>query len=1353
MGKRFLFISVFILTSLFFNAQSAEIKSPSLWERFWVYDINQLKLTHMNAWRERLIEQATITGRPPASDAPVIRRNYAAGKIRVLFILAYRDTRYPFELAARFDNLEYDTLPVSLFSSEALAGDGFQKVRGFDRKEFEKKLLSSIEEGSFDVVVSSDFDGGAISPEGQMHIKKWIDEGLGWVDMGTTGADNPIHKLFPVYKRKLSVFTVHKAAENHFIGSGFPENAQVKAAIPEKTAGRKILSADTCIDWRGRPVKGEGIVIAVNELKGGRLVSYCAGWPGFTIAYAYPADSTAGKRVWYRSAGLWNEAEFSLLIKSILWAGKKETPVFVRVPSDSVLQQSEKQEGIPLLISLTEGRKEDMPLNLTAVWQIRDETGLQYDGGKVDFNISVQKPAGVLLKPSVRLLTGTSELFYDIIDGNGRLVSWGEDIINTEGKIQTSDISLQDFYKRTSTKFTGKIAVKNSWQEAKKISVSFKLFDSHNKRIPFAFQKQLVLNPAGITETEFEFQVNFNYLFGPMGFLHVELAEPAKNGTVIERKKIPFFAPESPSELLKDWQVGVCAGGPDIFWPAFARVFREYGFNAVFRGIWRYPDDLLSLASEGFSIYTEYIYTALGHFSRKFGENIWFWDKTTRQGSSGLVPHSSEEGRKTMERLTDRASALQKLGVVGYAASEEVGLGPQETCFSQTAQELFRRWALEKYGTISRLNDSWGTDYLEEAEIRGILLSDAIKESPNNPAHWIDFRMFMEDVFNGRIEDFSRYGKTVVEDGFWGYNAGPYSEVPYQGHNRARLGKTITHCVEYLGPWLNMGSITSYFDFLRSRNVPALLSVIGYPNYYRDSESQYKNNVWYTALYGGKGVIYYSAIHPPNWAKNDGTGAPLRVTELIKEANSDLVGGMGRMLIESERSNTGIGIYYSRSSEYTLSWLNRVLLSEEEGSKTKGEEKKTAEAMRDDPGGGEIIAAVNPKVRSDRLRHLFAHSLGTMRELVLSSGYNYNLVFEDHLVSGELKKNYKVILLPSAVSLSNAEIEALKEFVTKGGLLVADLQTGIYDELGSVRKMKSDIETLFGIKRDTAIFAIEEVEGMLDKNSPVEGYGTGDVKTAGGQPCLSIEGHDALIINHYGKGRTLYLNMLPKRHGNWDNVARDPLLVSPALRHLFIHMAESVGAERPIVLFHKDGEKELHGLEHIDIVRFNHGKNYYIFLHSKHNAGAPIEIMAKLDRPLHVYDMRKRRYLGYTDRPLLNTSEPGDASAYSFLQYRVTGIKVTLPKNIKAGMRVPINVKLGTSGEKPQNHIVRLEFYEPGGSLNRKLTRSIDLPGGETDTFLHLTLDETSGEWRLEVRDVQTGVSTKTAFKLQTVKN
>jgi hypothetical protein len=73
----------------------------------------------------------------------------------------------------------------------------------------------------------------------------------------------------------------------------------------------------------------------------------------------------------------------------------------------------------------------------------------------------------------------------------------------------------------------------------------------------------------------------------------------------------------------------------------------------------------------------------------------------------------------------------------------------------------------------------------------------------------------------------------------------------------------------------------------------------------------------------------------------------------------------------------------------------------------------------------------------------------------------YDVILDTHVTLEQLKR-HKVVVLPNAACLSDAQIAALEAYVAEGGGVVATFETGRYNEIGQPRE-HGGLDALFGI--------------------------------------------------------------------------------------------------------------------------------------------------------------------------------------------------------------------------------------------------------------------------------------------------
>jgi len=103
------------------------------------------------------------------------------------------------------------------------------------------------------------------------------------------------------------------------------------------------------------------------------------------------------------------------------------------------------------------------------------------------------------------------------------------------------------------------------------------------------------------------------------------------------------------------------------------------------------------------------------------------------------------------------------------------------------------------------------------------------------------------------------------------------------------------------------------------------------------------------------------------------------------------------------------------------------------------------------------------------MNNSFASTIGNAwawQKLLEDSNLQYNWIsYADVLQKGIDPKEYKVLILPRVLCLSESEAKAIKKYVKAGGHVIADHQTGIFDQHGKgYAGGKGILDDLFGIK-------------------------------------------------------------------------------------------------------------------------------------------------------------------------------------------------------------------------------------------------------------------------------------------------
>ena len=893
-----------------------------------------------------------------------------------------------------------------------------------------------------------------------------------------------------------------------------------------------------------------------------------------------------------------------------------------------------------------------------------------------------------------------------LFDRNGNYITGcgGNFSLSEKGKISEIQIITPA---RKDSDFKAKVKLKNHSGG----TIELRLMDGQKRYLP---GKQIKEIPAGTTAATVSAMVDYIYLTTNIGYAEITY-RPADGKAVSVSRKL-FTIPFSVAEQHTDYH--------QIMWllpkdmndlDSFMEHARKFGFNALCTGYYFDDSDYQSrmelLSRWGMPVHLEYIMadnSVFGNFGLR------------NKGNKHVIDLGNRYARRSIRNKTrHRAEVLSRFGIAGYACSEEIGLGVDETCFHPAVQYLFGKWSIQKYKTLDALNLAWGTDYTSEEQIKGVLLADVLKKKPESPGQWIDFRMFMEEMYNSLMEnEFFGSFQLKAPGSAVGYNAGPYVDVPTQGLNAARLGKTINYAIEYLPGFLGFNMTLSSFDMLSSRKIPYLYSVVGYPNAYQKTDANYDFRIWYTLLHGGRGNAWFSTLDDDWYSKFTADGSPSGTMKMIAKSSEDARNGLGKFIIDSQKSIKA-GIYYSRRSRYLRYYLQQRLSGDPEA--VRKAEAALADAVRKNPG-------ILDSSRGDSIGFaLTDKAISYMKSLVEDVGERWDLVFEDTLLSGELEKNYNVLCLPAVMALSREEIAALERFVKNGGVIIADTMTGWFDENGNPNPERKRLDALFGLRRDSMTLPVFPKQNVKLKNGKVVTVYRGELITA--LPGAEQEENGVLIIHRTGKGKTLYLN------GYFSEKKLHQLPEIPA------EIRKTVKSLFPVPLLRTfSGSKETPGIAGVEISRLTCENTILYTFHRRFTKDQDNITELRFDRKYHLYDPRSGKYLGYTDRLSFTIPEMGRLKAIAALRHKAEPFKIVRQDTCGTGRIFRGTISRGNSGK---GSLYSIRIYRPDGTEELRFKKNVR--GSFTIPFLP---SDPEGKWKCTARDVLTGITAKTYIEI-----
>jgi hypothetical protein len=245
----------------------------------------------------------------------------------------------------------------------------------------------------------------------------------------------------------------------------------------------------------------------------------------------------------------------------------------------------------------------------------------------------------------------------------------------------------------------------------------------------------------------------------------------------------------------------------------------------------------------------------------------------------------------------------------------------------------------------------------------------------------------------------------------------------------------------------------------------------------------------------------------------------------------------------------------------------------------------------------------------------------------------------------------------------------------------------------------------------------------------------------------------AFLVNEFGKGRAIYLNFIPSA---WQPVFEkkkedDPILEEPQLQALAsqrIHrvldeIVRIAGLTPPV-----ECDTPL-------FARYGEGPISYVCLAVGYK-GDPASwrrpCPVRLREKQHVYDARRRTYLGFTDQfeARFSFEDKLFVLVYSAMPYRVEGIAMDLEREtVKPGGTLHFTARLQPREAQKQRHCLALRVKDPEGMDVLWYQCVIETQDGVAKGRVDFALNDKPGKWVLHLTDTATGTAAEKACRVE----
>jgi hypothetical protein len=358
-------------------------------------------------------------------------------------------------------------------------------------------------------------------------------------------------------------------------------------------------------------------------------------------------------------------------------------------------------------------------------------------------------------------------------------------------------------------------------------------------------------------------------------------------------------------------------------------------------------------------------------------------------------------------RLTDIVRIYAPYEPLFFDLGDETGIADLSAAwdfdFSASSLSGMRGWLKGQYGTVAELNREWGTRFVRWRDVIPPTTAETMTRTDGNYAAWSDFKSWMDVAFARAI----RAGTEAVHAGAPGARAGMEgAQIPgWGGYNYKRLAPSVDVMELY--------DAAQSLDLAQAFN-PRLIALT--TANWRQPDALHTS--WREFLRGARGMVLWDP--DDRFVNSDGSLGPdgavaAPFLTAIRENPAALIMG-------SRQVRAPIAVLYSPES-YRLQWLldHRGMGASWTSLTSEGENADNA-------------------VRAARRRVV---------NLLDRLGLTPHFVSADQITDGLLQREHeKILILPQTLALSVKTADAIGAFVSAGGFLVSEGETGLFDGHG-----------------------------------------------------------------------------------------------------------------------------------------------------------------------------------------------------------------------------------------------------------------------------------------------------------------
>ena len=376
-----------------------------------------------------------------------------------------------------------------------------------------------------------------------------------------------------------------------------------------------------------------------------------------------------------------------------------------------------------------------------------------------------------------------------------------------------------------------------------------------------------------------------------------------------------------------------------------------------------------------------------------------------------------------------------------------------------------------------------------------------------NVGAWCDFRNFMDETFADAVKRAGEICKAEDPHALCGTEGGqcPFAFGWYNYEQ-------VVRAVDVIEPY-NIGNNVEVIRSLKPSVI--MMSTHGFGGFSakpgqplsekeRIEQHRVTRPVWWGLFHSHNAALIWDDNEPANQFVDMKTGELTTSAETFSPMFHELRAGIGKLMINSQRKHDGIALHYSQPSIQIHWLLDNVKHAREWMIKSGGDSDSVCVAVRN-----------------------------SWTKLIEDLALQYNFVGRKQLEGGTLASGeYKVFIMPESIAVSPEEAAQIRAFVQAGGTVIADCRAADLNAHG--RDLgKGQLDDVFGIAHGPAQTAARTIQGVGNDGAlHLEGKqlreiraGDTTVITAGGKALARSGDVPLVIVNQFGAGRAIFLNL------------------------------------------------------------------------------------------------------------------------------------------------------------------------------------------------------------------------------------